>query len=187
MPEDITMSLYKSSALIDELLHYWKDSLGDDFSAYRNHCYRVLNFCIALHGADDDDETIEKVAIAAAFHDLGIWVRGTFDYLAPSRALARAFLAEREREDWIPEIEAMIEQHHKVRRYSDRHDSLVEAFRKADWTDVSLGIRRFGLSRQFYRQVCEAFPNAGFHRKLVGLTVRRFIRHPLSPLPMMRW
>jgi hypothetical protein len=32
-----------------------------------------------------------------------------------------------------------------------------------------------------------AWPDAGFHRRLVQLTVDRFRHHPLSPLPMVKW
>ena len=61
-------------------------------------------------------EEIEKVAIAAAFHDLGIWTDRTFDYLTPSAALARAYLAGSGRSEWIPEITETIFSHHKVSR-----------------------------------------------------------------------
>ena len=63
----------------------------------------------------------------------------------------------------------------------------VETFRRADWIDVSNGMLRFGLPRAVVREVRRTFPDAGFHRRLLQLTLRRFRRHPLSPLPMMRW
>jgi hypothetical protein len=53
-----------------------------------------------------------EIAVAAVFHDLGIWTNKTFDYLAPSIALAREYVAAKGRADWIVEIEAMIEEHH---------------------------------------------------------------------------
>ena len=42
----------------------------------------MVNFCIAFVGRSD----IEKIAVAAAFHDLGIWTNKTFDYIPPSIA-----------------------------------------------------------------------------------------------------
>lgn len=64
----------------------------------------------------------------------------------------------------------------------------VEVFRKADWTDASLGLRAFGLPRARRGPVYAAFPNSGFHARLVCLTCARIARHPCSnPLPMMRW
>ncbi len=51
---------------------------------------------------------LQADAVAAVFHDLGIWTNGTFDYLAPSIALARDYLVASAREDWTDEIEEMI-------------------------------------------------------------------------------
>ena len=48
---------------------------------------------------------LEKIAVAAVFHDLGIWTNHTFDYIAPSVALAREHLSACAQADWISEIE----------------------------------------------------------------------------------
>ncbi len=179
------MKILTQSPLIDTVLDQHRQALGTDFTAYNNHCYRVLNFCLAFAGEDGDSLT--KISIAAAFHDLGIWTNRTFDYLGPSRKLVREYLAQAGKSDWSSEIEAMIEQHHKIRKYRLHPEWLVESFRKADWIDVSLGNLTFGLSSSFAKDVLKHFPNAGFHKRLTVLTWQRFLRHPLSPLPMMRW
>jgi hypothetical protein len=44
---------------------------------------------------------LEKLAAAAVFHDLGILTNKTFDYIVPSIALAREYLAARGRAAWI--------------------------------------------------------------------------------------
>ena len=44
-----------------------------------------------------DGVDLEKIAVAAVIHDLGIWTNKTFDYIAPSAALAREHLAARGR------------------------------------------------------------------------------------------
>jgi hypothetical protein len=159
--------------------------LGRDLVAYRNHAYRVANLCLAIMG--DSPVELEKIAVAAVFHDLGIWTNHTFDYIAPSVGLAREHLVAREMAQWIPEIEAMIVDHHKVTSSRAIPHSLVESFRRADWIDVSRGLRRFGLPRTFIRAVAATWPNAGFHRRLVELTIHRWWKHPLSPLPMVKW
>lgn len=169
--------------LLDELLQRYRAELGGDYDAYRNHCCRVVNFALPFCAGVADAP--DKLALAAAFHDLGIWTHKTFDYLAPSAALAREELAARGRAAWYAEIGPMIEQHHKIRPYRD--DALAEAFRKADWIDVSLGALSFGLARAQRRAVLDAFPNAGFHKRLVALAWARLRSHPLSPMPMMRW
>jgi hypothetical protein len=81
----------------------------------------------------------------------------------------------------------MISQHHKVTPYRGEDAGLVEAFRRADWADVSHGAIAPGLPRQLLREVFAAFPNQGFHKRLAQLSCSRLLSHPLSPLPMMRW
>jgi hypothetical protein len=168
-------------ARVDAILADHAAPLAGDFGGYRNHARRIAIFCSALSGPAPDAE--EKIAIAAAFHDLGIWTDGTFDYLDPSVTRAVTYLEQTGRCDWTPEIRSMILGHHAIRPAT----GLEEAFRRADWIDVSLGIRRFGLPRSLIRQSFARFPSAGFHTRLVTLALRRFRSHPLDPLPMLRW
>ena len=179
------MKIHLQAPLLDQILETWRAQLGPDFASYRNHCYRVLNFCQAF--CAEDPTVNEKICIAVAFHDLGIWTHHSFDYLAPSRQLAREYLVHHPRQPWTEEVEAMIENHHRVRTVTDRPDWLVESFRKADWVDVSLGWIRMGLPRNFVAEVRASFPNAGFHKRLAMLTLQRLKTHPWSPLPMMRF
>lgn len=177
------MQLVDRLPTLDSILARWRVDLGGDFTAYRNHCYRVANFCLAL--GDDGAETRDKLSIAVAFHDLGIWSAHTYDYLAPSRALARAWLEETSRVEWCGEIEAMIELHHKIRSAPSTSGRLVERFRQADWIDVSRGVLRFGSPSRDVARVLAVFPNAGFHRLLAALTLWRMKTHPFNPLPML--
>lgn len=182
------MKLEESAPLLDDILAQWQSSLGAAHAAYRNHCYRVLNFALAYLPAEFDDAvTRDKLAVALAFHDLGIWSDGTIDYLAPSRERARAWLAENGRGDWAEEVEAIIEEHHRIRSTPAAAGPLVEAVRKADWADVSLGLLRRGLPPGFVGEVRARFPNAGFHKRLLGLAGRRLLHKPWSPLPMLRF
>lgn len=172
---------------VDAVLDRHASELGRDLIGYRNHVYRVVNLCVAIVGDTQGEGGSEKVAVAAVFHDLGIWTHHTFDYIAPSAALARQHLTARGRTDWTPEIEAMIVNHHKITSSSGSPQSLVEAFRRADWIDVTLGLRTFGVPRTLVATVNARWPSAGFHRRLVELTMNRWLKHPLSPLPMVKW
>jgi hypothetical protein len=167
---------------IDDVLSDCATALREDLLAYRNHVYRVANLCVAFAGRSE----LEKIAIAAVFHDLGIWTDGTFDYIAPSIALAHDYLVARGREDWTAEIEKMIADHHKITRSTPDPDSLAEAFRRADWIDVTRGLRRFGIPRAFVARLFATWPDAGFHWRLLMLTLDRFRTHPLTPLPMVK-
>jgi hypothetical protein len=167
---------------IDDVLNDHATALGNDFVGYRHHVYRIVNLCVAIAGRSE----LEKIAAAAVFHDLGIWTNGTFDYIAPSIAVAHDYLVTQRREDWTLEIERMIADHHKITRSTAAPDSLIEAFRQADWIDVTCGLRRFGSPRPFVARLFATWPSAGFHWRLVRLTLERFRSHPLTPLPMLR-
>ena len=169
-------------AELDDVLGAHGPALGNDFAGYRNHAYRVMNLCLALSPAGDR----RKIALTAAYHDLGIWTAATFDYIPPSVELANAHLAASGRSPWAPEIEAMIRQHHKLTHYRPHSDWLVEPFRKADLIDVSRGLVTFGLPRELVKDVFVQWPSAGFHKRLVQLSLSRLASHPLSPLPMVR-
>jgi len=80
----------------------------------------------------------------------------------------------------------MIADHHKITPSTANPNSLVEPFRQADWIDVTWDLRGFPIPRRFIRGVFATWPDAGFHRRLVQLTLDRFRTHPLSPLPMVK-
>ena len=169
---------------IDGVLASHAPALGRDYVAYRNHAHRVAHLCAAL--APPMEGSAEKIAVAAAFHDLGIWTAGTFDYIAPSVACAAGWLRAQAREAWIPDVASMIADHHKVFPSTADPASLVEPFRKADWIDVLWGLPTFGLPRPWVRALRITWPDAGFHARLLQLSARRALTHPLSPLPMVK-
>jgi len=178
------MNVIAESALLDEQLLGYRQVLGADYDGYRNHCMRVFNFCSALSGKGRGGE--DQIVIAAVFHDLGIWTESTFDYLLPSQRLARSYLEQSGRDALTEEIDAMIGEHHKLTKYKADPLWLVEPFRKADWIDITGGLLRFRLPDDFVTDVMDAFPNEGFHKKLLELFLVRLKSHPFSPLPMMK-
>lgn len=178
MPE-----LLEEIAIVDRLLDERSAQLGKDFTAYRNHVYRVVNLCLNFI---EDDKHLEKISIAAAFHDIGIWTDKTFDYLPPSCRAAHEHLKATGRIEWSREISEMVLQHHKISRYRGEHELLVEGLRRADWVDVTGGVLTFGLSRGTIKKIISRWPSAGFHRRLVHLELQRLRTHPLNPLPMLR-
>ena len=179
------MAVETQHPLIESILSDWRERIGDDYAGYRGHVYRMYNYCLALHPASEEEKT--KLAIAACFHDIGLWSDHTVDYLAPSIAQAENYLAETGREDWSEEIALMIEWHHKVRPHRDRQFPLVEVFRKGDLVDFSLGLFKCGLPKSLVKEVKAAIPNAGFHRFLLKSARDWFAKHPFSPPPFLRW
>lgn len=179
------MAIEQRISLLDDILGKWEKKLEDDFAGYKNHVYRMINFSFALH--DFNDEEREKIIIAGCFHDLGIWSDNTFDYFPPSIVLAEDYLKQNDLEQWIPDISLMIDLHHKLRKYKDEPSPLVEIFRQGDLVDFSLGIVKCGLPGTYIKSVKKQFPNAGFHKRLVKLAGRWFCRHPLNPVPVLKW
>ncbi|PYS99154.1 MAG: hypothetical protein DMF63_13895 [Acidobacteria bacterium] len=152
-------------------------------AGYRNHVYRMVNFCFAQ--GDFDAEQKEKIILAGCFHDLGIWWADTWDYLPPSMSLANQYLTANGHDDWSSEISMMIDLHHRIRKCAE--GSLVEIFRRGDLVDFSLGLFKCGISPEFVREVKKEFPNAGFHRQLLAHACRWTVRHPLNPVPVLKW
>ncbi len=171
---------------VSAILGPYRDKLARDYMAYHNHVLRVITLGGHLGGRLSAEEE-NKLIIAASFHDLGIWTANTFDYLAPSIVLAGEYLDKNGLSRWREEISLMISEHHKITLFRDERFPLVEVFRRADWIDVSLGGLTFGLEKKTIRGIRKAFPNAGFHKKLIQLTAREFLRKPLRPLPMFKW
>ncbi len=155
---------------------------------YRNHICRLINFSWCLEEALTTEQR-EKIIISACFHDLGIWSHRTFNYLKPSVLLAKEYLERHKLDQWQNEIAEMIQNHHKIKPFREEKSSLslIELFRKADWIDVTLGLLQFGLSSEAINKIQKQYPNAGFHRRLIDLTFKEFMTHPLKPLPMMKW
>lgn len=186
--------LVREHPVIEEIFELWREPLGAAWEAYRGHVYRVFHFARALIERSGDpletyggaDTALEIVAIADCFHDVGIWLDHSFDYLPPSRRRATEWLDEHGKSEWVEPVEAIIEYHHKLTGYRGVHAALVEPFRRADLVDVSLGTIRYGVPKDIVRDVRRAFPNAGFHKLLVKESTRWFFRHPLNPMPMMR-
>jgi hypothetical protein len=81
--------------------------------------------------------------------------------------LAQAWLAANGKQAWSEEIAGMINEHHKITAIAG---SPVEAFRRADWTDVTWGVINHGIPRALRREVFAAFPDAGFHAMLPKLS-----------------
>jgi hypothetical protein len=169
--------------LIEEILDGFRAALAADHGAYRAHVYRVFHFCRALAGTAGREDAL---ALATAFHDLGIWSDATVDYLPPSARRLRAYCEQHGRGAEAAELVRMVELHHKLLPCRRPEDALVEAFRRADLVDLSFGLLRFGLPRGWIAEVQAAFPAAGFHLRVVQLVGGHALRHPLRPLPMMR-
>jgi hypothetical protein len=82
-------------------------------------------------------------------------------------------------------IEEIILNHHKITPYRD--NEIVEAFRKADLIDLSLGIISHGLSGKDISAIYDAFPGEWFHTFILSEIIKNAFRNPFNPLPIVKW
>lgn len=92
---------------IEKILFQYQTIIGADYQGYLNHCKRVA-FCCLILAQDDCQQTRDKIAIAAAFHDIGIWTAKTIDYIQPSVQQMRQYLEINQLSDWQNELTLMI-------------------------------------------------------------------------------
>jgi hypothetical protein len=179
------VDIEKQIPLLEEILIKWQEVIGSEYEGYKNHVYRMIHFCLALKECSEEER--EKIIIAGAFHDIGIWIENTVDYIPPSIPPAMTYLKHRNLEAWGVEIELMIAEHHKVTKYKDQTYPIVELFRKGDLVDFSFGLFKFGIPESYIKNVKGEFPNADFHKNLGKRAGAWIIKHPLDPAPMMKW
>jgi hypothetical protein len=172
--------------LIDEILDARREyARGHDaaYEGYRNHAQRINCFVRAISSLSADDR--EKLAIAAAFHDLCAF--DGMDYLEPSIEAAARYLRETGREAWDREVALTIAFHHRIRPYRGEAAHLVEPFRRADWNEVTIGLVSGGIPRELRKAADTEFPVTAFIPKAVVLgTIAWLPRHPLRPAPPFR-
>ncbi len=175
--------MIERNTLIDTILKQYRGQLNVDYDMYRHHVYRVLNFTLLLE--DIDKKEIDTLAVAAAFHDIGIWTAGTMDYLAPSLTEAKEYIKAQKSKVSADMIEEIILNHHKVTTY--RGSKLVDAFRRADLVDLSLGVLSHGISHRDILQIYQAFPESGFHLFIMKEVALSALKNPLRPVPIFKW
>ena len=172
--------------LIDEILDARREVARGQtaaFEGYRNHAHRVYNFACSL--SPPGGEASDKLAIAAAFHDL--YAFDGLDYLEPSIEDAGRYLRGTGREAWDRDVALTIAFHHRVRPYRGEAAELVEPFRRADWNDFTMGLVRGGIPRELRRAADAEFPVGDFVPKAVTQLALSWVpRHPLRPAPVFR-
>ena len=181
-----TPALVRTDDVVEEILDTHREhARGDDegYRGYRGHVYRVLNFARVL--VPDRDDRDDKLAVAAAFHDLDVF--STLDYLTPSIRAQDAWLKQTGREAWAAELAVAVAEHHRFVTCRGPHAWLAEGFRRADLVDLSQGLIRFGLPRAYVSAVRSSFDVGPFFTRVIPrMTARHLRRHPLNPLPHTR-
>ena len=182
----VTADLLHTHPLVEEILDSHREhAVGDErgWASYRGHVYRVFNLARAV--VPDSDDRDDKLAIAAAFHDIDVF--SSLNYLGPSIRTMDAWLRRTGRDAWAEELAVIVAKHHHLTPYNGRHATLAEAFRRADLNDLSQGLIRSGLPREHVHAVRQSIDvGIFFTRTVPRAIVRHLIRHPLDPLPIVR-
>jgi hypothetical protein len=178
-----TASIDRAHGVAERLFEVNAGVFGGDLRTYRGHVHRVIGV-VGLQ-CDVPAAVAGPLGLAAFFHDAGIWFDETWDYLAPSVRRAVAALDESD-EPHSGLVSSLIGEHHRLRRA--RHDDpLVEAFRRADLTDVTAGLIAPGVSRTRYRALVAEYPADGFRPMLFKAFGRGLRESPLHPAPMVKF
>jgi hypothetical protein len=169
-----TPEILRSSPLAEEILESHRHRARGDDAGYDAYKARVVNFARAL--TPDAPDRDEKLAIAAAFHDIAAF--DTLDYLVPSIEAQDAWLQRTGREAWSDELALIIAEHHRLSGYGPArpYAPLVEAVRRADLIDVSQGLIRFGIPSSYVKEVRAAFDAGVFFKRVIPLATLRTIR-----------
>jgi hypothetical protein len=154
---------------VEEYLLPYRDLIGSDYPGYRGHIYRVLTYALHFLKAEGElvnDEVIRALSAALVFHDIGLWTASRLDYLDPSidEALSKVNLSQ----EHMALVRDVILYHHKITPFTGSNEKVVNAARKADWIDATMGLIGKGMPAEHIQKVEKEIPNAGFHDTLKG-------------------
>jgi hypothetical protein len=174
-----SIEVHKNSKHLEERLTKFKDVIGGDYEGYRNHIYRVLTY--SLHYLNTDiahfaeiQKFIPVIEEALVFHDIGLWTDKQLSYLEPSSFRAKEALNDVYSEEELTLLHNIIFWHHKVTDFEGEHEDIVNAVRKADWIDATMGLVNFGMPNPLITEVNAVLPESGFHRTLVEIGPRYY-------------
>ncbi len=180
----MSVAVDRAHQVADHLFEKNSDAFGANLPTYRGHVHRVIGL-VGLQ-TEVPAEVGNALGVAAFFHDAAIWFDGTWDYLPPSAARAVSELGGAGAEH-AALVQAMITEHHRIRKARSA-DPLVEAFRRADLTDVCAGLIPVPNSkRRDYRALTKEYPARGFRPLLVKAFARGVRENPLHPIPMIKF
>eukprot|EP01006_Ploeotia_vitrea_P055791 TRINITY_DN68032_c0_g1_i1.p1 TRINITY_DN68032_c0_g1~~TRINITY_DN68032_c0_g1_i1.p1 ORF type:complete len:214 (+),score=31.46 TRINITY_DN68032_c0_g1_i1:38-679(+) len=187
LSEDITV--INHSYILDKHLTKYQDVIGKDYEGYKGHLYRVLSYTMHYLGGDNKYRNIIEVALV--YHDLGLWTDHTMAYLEPSTALAQKEMAGEYSAEELQLLDNLIMYHHKITPWHGPHEDVVNAFRKADWIDATMGVVAHGMPKAAIAKVTNAIAEAGFHQtlldfgpKLYGWNIYKIMSNGIK---IMRW
>ena len=159
------INVIQNSEGVEKHLKPYKELLGDDYEGYRGHIYRILTY--TLHFLGGESQYRKAIEAAFVYHDIGLWTDGKLNYLAPSAKRAREALKSEFNAEEMEIIDGIIMWHHKITPYKKGQNAdVIDAARKADWIDASMGMVKKGMPKGHINKVQSLIANNGFHQTL---------------------
>jgi predicted hydrolase (HD superfamily) len=159
---------------------------GESGGPMERHGLRVFLIADRLAAARELKVDREVLLIAGLLHDVGLYDAASHGgvYVREGAEFTADLLRKQDwDEDRIRLCFDAIERHHELRSQWDRGDE-VELIRRADLVDLSNGLIRFGLSREWIRDLFRSVSRDGTYRT-IGYEVARVIRHRPLTLPQI--
>ncbi|MBC7541707.1 MAG: HD domain-containing protein [Candidatus Sericytochromatia bacterium] len=148
------------------------------------HSARVAAYAQRVCARRGQTADTDVLRWAGTFHDIMVLLPFRLrpwgaDYVSDSAELAGVYLTAKGLLDpaRIQLVQACIQHHHDLRTHPH---PLVEAFRLADWLEVSQGLMRAGLTATDMAEVRGIHPPAGFGQALAGVILR--VMNPIRPI-----
>jgi predicted hydrolase (HD superfamily) len=163
-----------------------REATGESGRAMERHGLRVFLIADRLATARELKVDRELLLIAGLLHDVGLYDAASHGgvYVREGAEFTAVLLRKHDwDEDRIRLCFDAIERHHELRSQWDRGDE-VELIRRADLVDLSHGLVRFGLSREWIRDLFRSVSREGTYRT-IGYDVARVLRHRPLTLPQI--
>jgi predicted hydrolase (HD superfamily) len=159
-----------------------REATGQSGGPMERHGLRVFLIADRLATARELQVDREVLLIAGLLHDVGLYDAASHGgvYVREGAEFTAEILRKHAwDEERIRLCFDAIERHHELRSQWDRGEE-VELIRRADLVDVSSGLVRFGLSREWLRDLGKSVSRDGTYRT-IGYEVARVLRHrPLT-------
>jgi HD domain len=159
-----------------------RSATGAPGGPMERHCLRCRQIAAQIAARRHWVIDAEVLTVAALLHDIGLYPSvATGDvYTADGAAVARALLPS---VGWSAERVRLcadaIDRHHELRDQLARGPE-VEALRRADLVDVSRGLVRHGVEREWLQRLFASVPRRGIYRELARELRRALWERPLT-------
>jgi len=163
-----------------------REATGESGGPMERHGLRVFLIADRMATAREQNVDREVLLIAGLLHDVGLYDAASHGgvYVKEGAEFTAAILRDHGwDEQRIRLCFDAIERHHELRSQWDR-GAEVELIRRADLVDLSDGLVRFGLSREWIRDLFRSVSRDGTYRT-IGFEVARVIRHRPLTLPQI--